>query len=42
MYVIARDSYPEVIWENYELVAEEEWHLDDNRFTYYLFRLKQV
>ena len=42
MYVIARDTYPEVIWENYELVAQENWSLDGNQFTYYLFRLKQV
>lgn len=39
-YVIARDTYPEVIWENYELVAEENWTMDGNQFTYYLFRLK--
>lgn len=39
-YVLARDSYPEVIWEQYDLVAEEEF--DDGNYvsTYYLFHRK--
>lgn len=39
-FIIARDSYPEVIWEKYELVAQAPWYLDDMEFTYYLFQLK--
>ena len=41
-YVIARDDYPEVIWEQYELVGEEKWYLEENEFTYYLFRRKDI
>ena len=41
-YVLARDSYPEVIWEKYELVGEEDWFMEEEKFTYYLFRLKEV
>lgn len=41
-YVLARDSYPEVIWEKYELVGEENWFMEEEKFTYYLFRLKEV
>ena len=37
-FVIARDDYPEVIWENYELTAQEEWYQDGKVYTYYLFR----
>lgn len=39
-YVLARDSYPEVIWEQYDLVTEEEF--DDGNYvsTYYLFHRK--
>lgn len=37
-YVLARDEYPEVIWENYELVDEEPWYFDHKEYTYYLFR----
>ena len=39
-YVLARDNYPEVIWEQYDLVAEEEF--DDGNYvsTYYLFHRK--
>ncbi|NBJ92260.1 hypothetical protein [Parablautia muri] len=40
-YCLARDSYPEVIWENYELVGEEPWYQDGQAFTYYLFRRKE-
>lgn len=39
-FVIARDSYPEVIWEKYELVARAPWFLGEQEFTYYLFRRK--
>lgn len=39
-YVLARDEYPEVIWAKYELVGEESWQLNEQEFTYYLFRLK--
>lgn len=37
-FVLARDDYPEVIWENYELAAQEEWTQDGKAYTYYLFR----
>ena len=37
-YVLARDSYPDVIWEKYELAGEEPWHQGEQEFTYYLFR----
>lgn len=39
-YVLARDTYPTVIWEQYELAAEEVF--DDGNYisTYYLFRRK--
>lgn len=40
-FVIARDSYPEVIWERYELVAQAPWYQDDMEFTYYLFKRKE-
>lgn len=40
-YVLARDSYPEVIWEKYELVGEEPWTQGDLQFTYYLFKKKE-
>jgi hypothetical protein len=39
-FVLARDSYPDVIWEQYELAAEEVWYQDEIPFTYYLFRRK--
>ena len=37
-YVIARDTYPEVIFEQYELVNEQPWQMGELSFTYYLFR----
>ena len=40
-YIIARDSFPEVIWEKYQLVGEEPWQQEGIDFTYYLFRRKQ-
>ena len=39
-FVIARDAYPEVIWEKYDLAAECPWYLNGQEFTYYLFRKK--
>lgn len=41
-YIIARNEYPNVIWDKYELVAQEPWYQGDIEFTYYLFRLKKV
>lgn len=41
-YIIARDSYPEVIWDCYELVGEAPWYLEEQEFTYYLFRKKGI
>ena len=37
-FVIARDDYPDVIWEKYELVAQEPWYQGELAFTYYLFK----
>lgn len=37
-FVIARDDYPEAIWENYELAAQETWYQDGKEYQYYLFR----
>lgn len=39
-YIIARDEYPAVIWDKYELAAQAPWYQEDMEFTYYLFRLK--
>lgn len=39
-FVIARDDYPDVIWEKYDLVCEAPWSLNDQTFMYYLFRKK--
>ncbi len=39
-YVLARDSYPDVIWDKYELIAQEPYYWDGIEFTYYLFRKK--
>lgn len=39
-YVIARDAYPDIIWEQYDLAAQEEWEQDGIVFTYYLFEKK--
>lgn len=37
-YIVAREYYPEVVWEGYELIATE---MEEERgFTYYLFRKK--
>lgn len=40
MFVIARDDYPDVIWDNYELVADAPWYHEGEEFTYYLFKKK--
>lgn len=40
MFVIARNDYPEVIWEQYDLVAEAPWFHEGEEFTYYLFQKK--
>lgn len=37
-YVLARDYYPEAIWDRYELAAQAPWYQGDMEFTYYLFR----
>lgn len=39
-FVIARDNYPDVIWEKYELVSEFPYSWKKQSFTYYLFRRK--
>lgn len=41
-FVLARDDYPEVIWENYELAAKESWYQDGREYVYYLFRNHSV
>lgn len=41
-YVLARDEYPAVIEERYELVAQAPWNQGELEFTYYLFRLKEL
>lgn len=41
MFVIARDDYPEAIWEKYEMVASAPWYHEDKEFTYYLFKRKE-
>lgn len=40
-FVIARDDYPQVIFDKYELAAEAPWYHNDQEFIYYLFRLKE-
>lgn len=40
-FVIARDDYPQVIFEKYDLEAEEAWYHEGQKFTYYLFRLRE-
>ncbi len=41
-YVLARDEYPAVIEERYELAAQAPWFQGELEFTYYLFRLKEL
>ena len=40
-FIIARDEYPQAIWERYELVAQEPWYHEGTEFTYYLFKRKE-
>lgn len=39
-FVLARDEYPESIFDKYELVDQEPYEWDGKEFTYYLFRRK--
>ncbi len=39
-FVLARDGYPDVIFEKYELAGEEKWSMGEQEFTYYLFEKK--
>ena len=39
-YIVARDSYPEAIFEHYEQIDEFHQTLQPQNFTYYLFRKK--
>ena len=39
-YIVARDSYPEAIFEHYEQINEFHQTLQPQDFTYYLFRKK--
>lgn len=39
-FVLARDGYPDVILERYDLVGEEKWSMGEQEFTYYLFEKK--
>ena len=41
-YIIARNEYPNVIWDKYELAAQAPWYQEDMEFMYYLFRLKKA
>ncbi len=39
-FVLARDTYPEVIFENYELIDQASYSYSGYDFTYYLFKKK--
>ena len=41
-YIVARDSYPEAIFEHYELIDQFHQDLQPQPFDYYLFRRKDV
>lgn len=41
-YVLARDSYPDAISEQYELAAQAPYIQDGQTFTYFLFRKKDM
>ena len=41
-FILARDSYPDVIWEQYDLIQELPWTQDSLTFTYYLFQKKNT
>lgn len=40
-FVLARDGFPDVIFEKYNQVGEEKWYMGDQEFTYYLFEKKE-
>ena len=39
-FVLARNSYPDEIWEKYEMVCERDYQIMDANLTYYLFQRK--
>ena len=39
-FVLAREEYPEEIWENYDLVCEAEYSILEVPLKYYLFQRK--
>lgn len=39
-FVIAREEFPEEIWEKYDLVCEDEYDISGNVLRYYLFKQK--
>lgn len=39
-FVLARDQYPEAIWDTYTLVSEQTYRSNGTEFTYYLFQRK--
>lgn len=39
-FVLARDSYPDVIFKRYYLADEAKWTMGEQEFTYYLFEKK--
>lgn len=40
-FVLAREVYPEEIWQKYDLIAKQPYVIGDNEFTYYLFQRKK-
>lgn len=41
LYVLARDEYPEIITEKYELISQQPYEWSGTEFTYFLFRRKE-
>lgn len=39
-FILARDDYPEEIWQTYELIMEENYVFGEQNFVYYLFQRK--
>ena len=37
-FVLARETYPEEIWQKYHLVSEQVYMINDHLFTYYIFQ----
>ncbi len=37
-YILARDTYPDIIHDNYDLIAQAPYYWDGSEFIYYLFR----